>query len=289
MAFAQNYKKTVLCLTAVILLFLLMIAGWDFLRRTAGRIAGDFCYPYLRAARTGFDTLSDQTLLVFSRRELASQLELLRSENVRLAAQAAAASELLLENERLRRMLALPGPAQWRHIPAEIILRDPRLWHDQFTVDRGSLHGVRTGAAALAVTPSGQCVFVGVVSEVTRRTATVMTVCNPAMRMSAILPKSGASGILHTGSMPESAGMLPIGFLPIRNPYNLGEVLQTTGFEQNIPAGLKIGNLSDVQSVDSLFSGELYLSGRFIPAVSLGEIRFLLLAVRQDAPKGAAR
>ena len=126
---SEHYKKTMLSLAAIALLLLLLIAGWDFLRRTVGRIAGDFCYPYLRAARTGFDKLSDQTLLAFSRRELAAQVELLRSENVRLAAQAAAASELLLENERLRRMLALPGPAQWRHIPAEIIfLLLPYLW-----------------------------------------------------------------------------------------------------------------------------------------------------------------
>lgn len=284
-----QYKKTVLYLTAVTLIFLLMLAGWPFLRRTAGRVIGDFCYPYLRAARSGFDALSDQTLLVFSRRELASQLEMLRSENVRLAAQAAAASELLLENDRLRRMLALPGPAGWRHIPCEIVLRDPRLWHDQFTVDRGSIHGVRTGAAAMTVGPEGQPVFVGIVSGVSRRTATVITVFNPALRMSAILPKSGASGILHTGSLPGSGGMLPVGFLPIRNPYVIGEVLQTSGFERNIPAGLRIGNLGDVQSVDSLFSGELYLSGLFVPAVNLGEARFLILAVRQDAKKGDDR
>lgn len=284
-----QYKQTVLYLTAVALLFLLMLAGWDFLRRTAGRAVGDFCYPYLRAARTGFDTLSDQTLLVFSRRELASQLETLRSENVRLAAQAAAASELLLENDRLRRILALPAPAEWRYIPCEIVLRDPRLWHDQFTVDRGSLHGVKIGAAALAVGPEGQPVFVGIVSGISRRTATIITVFNPALRMSAVLPRSGASGLIHTGSLPAGDGMLPVGFLPIRIPYTIGEVLQTSGFERNIPAGLRIGNLGDVQSADSLFSGELYLSGRFVPAADLGEARFLILAVRRDAPKGAAR
>lgn len=280
-----QYKKTVLYLAAAMLIFLLLLAGWGFLRRTVGRAVGDFCYPYLRASRTGFDKLSDQTLLVFSRRELASQLEMLRSENVRLAAQAAAASELLLENSRLRRMLAMPAPAGWRHIPCEIVLRDPRLWHEQFTVDRGSVHGVRIGAAAMTFGPEGQPVFVGIVSGVSRHTATVITVFNPSLRMSAILPKSGASGILHTGSLPESGGMLPVGFLPIRNPYTLGEVLQTSGFERNIPSGLRIGNLGDVQSVDSLFSGELYLSGRFVPAVNLGEARFLILAVRQDAPR----
>lgn len=281
---AEYYKKVVLYLTAMLLLTLLVIAGWEFLRKTAGRIAGDFFYPYIRAARTGYDVLSDQTLLVFSRRELASQLETLREENSRLAGQAAAASELLLENERLRRILNLPSPATWEHIPAEVILRDPRFWHEQFTIDRGSIHGIRIGTAALAVSDSGMPVFVGVVSSLSRKTATVMTVYNPELRMSAILPRSGAAGIIHSGNLPPGKGMLPVGFLPLRQPYTLGEVLQTSGFEQNIPPGLKIGNLSDVQSADSLFSGELYLSGRFIPAMRLNEVRFLILAVRKNSP-----
>ena len=281
---AEYYKKVVLYLTAMLLLTLLVIAGWEFLRKTAGRIAGDFFYPYTRAARTGYDVLSDQTLLVFSRRELASQLETLREENSRLAGQAAAASELLLENERLRRILNLPSPATWEHIPAEVILRDPRFWHEQFTIDRGSIHGIRIGTAALAVSDSGMPVFVGVVSSLSRKTATVMTVYNPELRMSAILPRSGAAGIIHSGNLPLGKGMLPVGFLPLRQPYTLGEVLQTSGFEQNIPPGLKIGNLSDVQSADSLFSGELYLSGRFIPAMRLNEVRFLILAVRKNSP-----
>ncbi len=282
MASAGHYKKVVLYLTAILLLSLLVIAGWEFLRKTAGRIAGDFFYPYLRAARTGFDKLSDQTLLVFSRRELASQLETLRAENNRLASQAAAASELLLENERLRRIMHLPSPASWNHIPAEVILRDPRFWHEQLTIDRGSLHGVKVGTAALAISDGGMPVFVGVVSSLSRKTATIMTVFNPELRMSAILPRSGATGILHTGSQNAANGMLPLGFLPLRQPYTIGEVLQTTGFEQNIPPGIKIGNLGDIQSVDSLFSGELYLSGRFIPSMRLNEVRFLILAIRRD-------
>lgn len=285
MANAEHYKKVVLYLTAMLLLTLLVIAGWAFLQKTAGRIAGDFFYPYLRAARTGFDRLSDQTLLVFSRRELASQLETLRTENNRLSGQAAAASELLLENERLRRMLRLPSPAIWHHVPAEVILRDPRYWHEQLTIDRGSIHGIRIGTAALAISDGGLPVFVGVVSGISRKTATIMTVFNPELRMSAVLPRSGASGILHTGSLTPFRGMLPVGFLPLRQPYTIGEALQTSGFERNIPPGIKIGNLGDIQSADSLFSGELYLSGRFIPAMRLNEVRFLILAVRRDMPE----
>ncbi len=83
--------------------------------------------------------------------------------------------------------------------------------------------------------------------------------------------------------------MLPIGFLPLRNVYTPGEMLQTSGFEKSIPPGIKIGNLGEVQSVDSLFSGELFLSGRFVPAMRLNEVRFLVIAVRrnnrqEDAP-----
>ncbi len=279
---SRDYKKIFLYLPAILFLLLLVIAAWEFLQKTAGRVAGDFLYPYLRAARSGFDSLSDQTLLVFSRRELASQLENMRAEYLRLSAQAAAASDLLHENERLRQIMKLKPPADWKYIHAEVILRDPRFWRDQLTVDKGTLHGIRQGAAALAVSESGHPVLAGVVAKAYNRTSVIMTVFNHELRMSAALPSSSTAGILHVGSMKEFGDLLSIGFLPLQKQYTIGEMLQTSGFEQDIPPGIKIGNLADIQPLDSRFSSELYLSGLFLPALRLNEVRYLVIAVRQE-------
>ncbi len=199
---SAQYRNTVLYLALIVLFFLLTVAFWQELSRTAGRAASDFCYPYLKAARSGFDCLSDQTLLVFSRRELASQLEKLRADNIRLASQAAAAADLLQENERLRRILKFAPSGDWEHIHCEMILRDPRFWHERITVDKGSIHGIESGAAAISITGEGIPVLAGVVTQVTRKTAVVTTIFNQELRISAVLPKSGTAGIIHTANMP---------------------------------------------------------------------------------------
>ncbi len=281
----SNIRRRLLFLAAAGLFCILAIAGWSTLRETIGRVAGDFLYPYLLLSRLGADRLSDQTLLVFSRRELAEQLELQRNENRRLAAQSAAAAELLVENDQLRQQLKLSPPPSWHYVNAEIILRDPRFWNERLTVDRGSLDGITPGAAVMTTTADGGVILVGVVTRVTKHSAEVITVFNPELRISAALPLSNAVGIVNPGERLARAGKVDIGFLPVERNYVTEEVLQTTGFERQIPPGIKIGNLASIQQVDSLFSSELYLRGTFVPAVDLNSSRFVVVADRADRPQ----
>lgn len=285
---AENRKRGLFVL-GVILLAVIISGFWTALKPAFGRLAGDFLYPYLISFRIGADSLSDQTLLVFSRRELASRLEEQLAENRRLAAQAAAASELLVENDALRRMLSLTPPASWRYTNVEIILRDPRFWNERFTIDRGSRDGIRPGAAALASTLEGQLVLVGVVDRVNLHSAEVITIFNPELKISASLPLSKAIGVINASAigsrMPEDR--IAIGFLPVRSDYIIDEILLSSGLEQQIPPGVKIGNLAEVEPADSRFSSRVFLTGSFLPALQLNSIRFLVIADRIVAPRPA--
>lgn len=279
----MHLRRQIIYLALIGLLVILTVAGWVSLRRGLGRFAGDFLYPYLISARYAVDTLSDQTLLLFSRRELALQLETLRDENRRLAAQAASAAELLVENDNLRQMMRLAPPASWRYINAEIILRDPRFWNERVSIDRGSMHGVSAGSAVMTATPDGRLLFVGVIEKVNRRTSEIITIYNNALRMSAYLPLSGAIGVINAGSnLNDSDGTVGIGFLPLQNHYTIDEVLLTSGFERLIPAGIKIGNLKSFRHIDSVFSSSLYQQGTLTPAVQISNIRFVVIADRID-------
>lgn len=66
--------------------------------------------------------------------------------NRRLSAEAAEAKEFEEENLQLRRLLKLDPPAAWRYVAAEVILRDPVLWNEHFTIDRGSRDGLTKGS-----------------------------------------------------------------------------------------------------------------------------------------------
>jgi rod shape-determining protein MreC len=276
----RENRKRLVFFAAAALAIVVIAASWSSLKLSLGRVAGDFLYPYLISFRLTADSLSDQSLLVFSRRELARQLEEMRSENRRLAAQSASASELLVENDHLRRMLKLAPPPSWRYTNAEVILRDPRFWNERFTIDRGRADGIALGASAMSTTMDGQLIFVGVVDKVNRHTSEVITVFNSDLRISAALPISGAVGVINPSERQAPADQVDIGFLPVSPRYVIDEILLTSGLEQNIPPGVKIGNLARIQRVDSLFFSDIFLRGTFVPAAQLNSIRFLVIADR---------
>ena len=91
-------KNIFIQVAALLLLLLLATAVYHAIRPGIGRLTADFFYPYLRVSRMAVHTVSDRTLLSFSRAELAAKLEQLQKQNTALAIQAAASAELLREN-----------------------------------------------------------------------------------------------------------------------------------------------------------------------------------------------
>jgi len=271
---------------ALVLALLVLCAGYRVLRTGAGRFFGDFFDPYLRLARLGVSQLSDASLLAYSRAELAAKLEALQRQNRGLALQAAAAGELLQENEELRKLVEFSSPGERVYLPAEIVLRDPVMWRERFTVDRGERDGVRAGAAVIDVSPDGRPLLVGVVERVGKRSSTVLTLYNGALRLSARLGASGAVGFVNAGAERGADGTLPVGYLPLGVDYPPGEAAVTTGFESGIPPGLVIGEMISVDAPGPVFSPRMHLSGRLKPAADFDGLRFVVIAgTRQTAER----
>ena len=277
------WEKRALAAGVLVLALVVLAAGYRMLRPAAGRFFGDFLYPYLRLSRLGMSKLSDQSLLAYSRVELAAKVEELQRRNRHLALQAAAAGELLRENGELRRLMSFSAPAGWSSLAAEIILRDPLMWRERFTVDRGEADGVRPGAAVFDVGTDGRPIFVGVIERVGRRTSTVLTLHNDALRLSAHLGSSGAVGFVNAGASPGDDGTVPIGYLPRGMLYRPDEAVVTTGFERGIPPGLMIGTLASVEEPEARFANRLHLSGRLRPAAELDGIRFVMITTNPAA------
>ncbi|MBQ9775265.1 MAG: rod shape-determining protein MreC [Lentisphaeria bacterium] len=269
-------------LAVVLFLLLLLLAGYHSLREAAGRFTGNFFYPYLSLARAAHDRLSDQTLLFYNRLELAARVRQLTETNRHLALQAAAAAALLDENAELRKLLDLTPAAGWKYVPAEIILRDPQHWEGVLVINRGLESGIRPGAAAVTVTPDGRPILAGVVRQVNRNSAEIITVRNPALQCSVRLMNSNATGILHSGGRRPGVNSVPIGFLPMTLHPVPREAVFTTGYENGIPAGIKIGEMLSIEENNGLFTNDLHLSGMMEPAAYLGSIRFLMISCRAD-------
>ena len=263
----------------VVLALVVLAAGYRLLRVGFGRVCDDFMYPYLRLARVGSSRLSDQSLLAYSRTELAEKLEALQDQNRNLSLQAAAAGRLLQENAQLRKLANFSPPQEWSALKAEVILRDPMMWRERFTIDRGEADGVVAGAAVIDVSSDGRPLLIGVIERVGKNTSTVQTLHNSALRIAARFGSNRTVGFVNANSSPRGDGMLPVGYLPREVRYIHNESAVTTGFERGIPAGIVIGELASVEEPESQFSNRPYLSGWIKPAADFDNVRFVVIAV----------
>ena len=272
------WERRTLAAGVLVLALLVLCAGYRVLRNGAGRFFDDFFYPYLRLARISSDRLSDQSLLAYSRGELAVKLEELQRQNRSLSLRAAAAGELLQENEELRKLVSFSAHPSRRYLPAEIILRDPLIWRERFTVDRGERDGVRPGAAVIDVAADGRPLLVGVIERAGKRTSTVLTLYNGALKLSCRLGTSGAVGFVNAGATRQGDGSVPIGYLPVGAGYQPGEAVVTTGFEEGIPPGLVIGELATVEDSGTVFANRPHLAGTLKPAADFDGLRFVVIS-----------
>ena len=164
-------------------------------------------------------------------------------------------------------------------------MRDPLLWRERFTVDRGPDDGVRAGDAVIDVGADGRPLLVGVIERAGKRTSTVLTLCNGALRLSARLGTNGAVGFVNAGAERGIDGTLPFGYLPPGTEYRPGEAALTTGSEAGIPPGLVVGELVETDVPGTIFDHRVHLSGRLKPAADFDGLRFVMICRNRSEPE----
>ena len=280
----SNLSRAVLFAAIPVILVALVLTGFFTFRRTLARFSMDFYYPFFQAVKHVELTAARQALAAQPRQKLAAAVEQLQLQNAKLAAQAQRYRELEADNERLRQELGMPRWSDYHEVYAEVILRDPSTWSEQFVISKGMNDGIETGDLVLTFdfAPEGgipQCVLAGRVIEASARTSVVATVVNPACQLSVSLVESGANGTM-TGNGSSSMTAL-VTRLPLKSKYGIGDMVLTSGFSERTPRGICVGYLTDAPVGDNraavVHDGGLYAEAWMRPAVSLDMIRFVVV------------
>ena len=277
-------SRIVLFASIPVILAALVLAGFFTFRRPLARFSMDFYYPFYQATKHVELAAARQALAMQSRQKLAASVEQLQRQNAMLTAQVKQLLELEADNERLRQELRMPRWSGFREIYAEVILRDPATWSEQFVISKGLDDGIETGDLVLTFrfaprggTPS--CVLAGRVVETTAHTAVVATVINPACRLSVTIAESSASGTL-TGNGANSMTAL-VSRLPLKSKYGIGDTVLTSGFSERTPQGICVGYLTEApvgaNRAAVIHDGGLYAEAWMTPAVDLDNIRFVVV------------
>lgn len=266
------------------ILIVIMAASFQTLRRAWFRVTNNFFYPYINVPAQIKYLAADGSSRLYSKQELTAKISKLEADNRVFASKVARLGELVVENEKLRSLVKLPKRSAYTYIAAEIILRDPLRWKEGFVVNRGSDDGIIAGTPVLCFNPEypDKVLLAGVVKDVARHSAQIMTVLNPRFRISGYLAEAKTHGIINgDASQNLRPDEINISFLSTRKKFTPSENCFSSGFEYQVPRGLLIGSLIGLDSKNQIFSNKLYLSGKILPAAQLDDLHFVVLAIPQ--------
>ncbi len=178
---------------------------------------------------------------VFRYESLQAENEELKKQIIAMEEGVRSADSLQRENERLHQLLGLMEEHEdWVPASAYIISWVDSNWKSAFTIGKGTNSGIREGM--VAVTEYNQ--VVGQVTEVGPNWATVTTVLDSSLGISATVASTGYNGVVEGALATGSQGLLRMNYLPTDSVLRNNDQVLTTG-STVYPRGLIIGYITD--------------------------------------------
>ncbi|RUO33437.1 rod shape-determining protein MreC [Aliidiomarina sanyensis] len=202
---------------------------------------------------------------VQSRRALVNENELLKQEMLDLQGRMQRYEFLMLENERLRTLLASDSRDDRLRMVAEVIAVDSDPFSHQVVVNKGTRHGVYIGQPVIdANGVIGQVVSVGVT------TARIILISDQSH---AIPTRSAESEIRVIVQGVGSTEFLELMHVPHSTELQEGDLLLSSGLGGVFPEGYPVARIHSLVRDESLPFARV----RATPVANLDRIRMLLL------------
>ncbi len=180
---------------------------------------------------TEYDALVEENRVL--RQELADTRGALRD-----------ADRAIQENDQLRAALDMKARnSSFEFESAEIIARSNETWSRSFTIDKGSLHGIKLDNCVLTVDG-----LVGYISEVGTTWAMVTTVVDTDSQISAIASRTREVATAEGSFELMGKNQLKLTYLDNETKVVQGDTIETAGFGGLFPKGLVIGSVGEIQS-----------------------------------------
>lgn len=146
------------------------------------------------------------------------------------------------EAERLEKLLNLTTQSGYTTVAAKVIARDPSIWFDSVSIDKGRSAGVQINMPV--VTSDG---IVGRVVSTGPFSAQVMLITDEKSGAGAVVGQLGQSNAIGSIKGLGKSGLLDMRYVSGLEKVQLGETVFTTGQDGIYPPGYSVGQVVEIR------------------------------------------
>ena len=204
-----------------------------------------FASPLQNASSKASGATSGFFQQIWNFRSTAQENEQLKERLSQVETELHAAQQAAAENERLKALLNLNEQTEIKSIPARVIARDPSVWFNTITINRGSSSGITVNMPV--VTAGG---IVGRIITVSPWASQVMLITDEKAGAGAVVGQLGQSSALGSvrGRADLGVSLLEMRYVSGLEKVELNDFVMTTGQDGIYPPALNVGRVVDVKN-----------------------------------------
>ena len=243
--FFEKYKKQLLRGGVVLMVLITVIASGKQLNATLLESAIGVVVTPFQDLTTGITSWVDETITEYRNKtdlkeentELKNQIASLLEENRRLAMYES-------ENANLSALLKIAQRyPTYESIGATIIAKDPGVWYDGFTIDKGTTSDVSANMVLIA--PEG---LVGKVLESGMTFSKAQSILDSRSSVPAMSTRTGDLGVVKGNYTLSADGLCMMEYIDAQAEIMVGDEIVTSHLSDIYPAGLPIGKVLELET-----------------------------------------
>ncbi|RAK09364.1 rod shape-determining protein MreC [Halanaerobium saccharolyticum] len=268
-----EFNRNTLIAAAIVLLLVLIIGFIYFIDINIPFVnwLSDLIYntitPILNIIQHLVENIKNFFTTLFSIDDINQEIEDLRQENSVLERQILFLENINRENKRLRELLNFKEKVDYQMLGAEVIANSPSIWEKVITINRGSQNGLAERMPVITY----QGYLVGRIESLGRNSAQVRLIIDQDFVVGGIIARTESReiGLVRGSGRDDQANIMDN--IAWDADIKTGDVVLTSGLSNNFPAGLKIGEVVEVET-DNYGLSQKAAVNLFINNITLEEV-----------------
>lgn len=245
-----NFNRNTL-ITAAVIIFVILL--FSFLYFTEIDLPffnwmSDIIYntitPVLNLLHHLIESVKNFFITLFSIDEINQEISNLRQRNSVLERQILFLENINRENQRLRELLDFKEKTDFQMQGAEVIANSPSIWEKTITINKGSRDGLEKRMPVITY----QGYLVGRIDNLGRSSAQVKLITDHNFVVGGIIARTDSReiGLVRGSGRDDHPNIMDN--IAWDADIEAGDVILTSGLSNNFPPGLKIGEVSKVET-----------------------------------------